>query len=57
MLKTEKIGAIEFEGNEIDITDPCYDKDVFCRARKKIWPGRYNCYVETDRIDGYRTWA
>lgn len=54
MLKTEKIGTIEFAGNEIDITDPCYDKDVFCRARRKILPGRYDCYVETDRIDGYR---
>ena len=54
MLKTEKIGTIEFSGNEIDITDPCYDKDVFCRARRKILPGRYDCYVETGKIDGYR---
>ncbi len=29
MLKTEKIGTIEFAGNEIDITDPCYDKDHY----------------------------
>lgn len=54
MLKTEKIGTIEFAGNEIDITDPCYDKDVFCRARRKILPRRYDCYVETGKIDGYR---
>ena len=45
LLKLEKVGSIEFVGNVIDITDPCYDKEVFCResrnsnlkSRSKKW--------------------
>ena len=31
---------------KIDITDPCYDKTVWCRMNDfEISPGKYNCYV------------
>ena len=35
---------------KIDITDPCYDKDTWCRINNyKVVPGTYNCnYTEID---------
>ena len=47
---TEHIhGTIELP-NKIDITDPCYSKDVWCRINNfPIVPGTYECYtVEAD---------
>ena len=35
-------------GNRIDITDPCYDEDVWCRINNfPIPPGEYECYTLT----------
>lgn len=31
-----------------DITDPCYDKDVWCRTAVNTVPGRYSCYADND---------
>lgn len=28
-------------GNKVDITDPCYDKDVWCRMTVECQPGEY----------------
>ena len=33
-------------GNKVDITDPCYDKDVWCRMTVDCEPGEYKGYVE-----------
>ena len=34
--------------DKIDITDPCYDKDVWCRINNfPIAPGKYKCYAQT----------
>lgn len=42
----KKIGEIELY-HKCDITDPCYNKDVWCRHTvENIKPGKYNCYVE-----------
>ena len=42
----------KYFGEKVDITDPCYDKDVWCRMTEEIIPGDYNCYVKMigDRI-------
>lgn len=29
-MRKAKIGVMDFHGS-VDITDPCYDKDVWCR--------------------------
>lgn len=33
-------------GDKVDITDPCYDKDVWCRMTVNCKSGKYNAYVE-----------
>lgn len=43
----EKVIGIRKFGSHIDITDPCYDRDVWCRMNQvEIVPGEYECYVE-----------
>lgn len=33
-------------GNTVDVTDPCYDKDVWCRCTiKNVAHGKYACYA------------
>lgn len=44
-LNYELVGTLNITADKIDITDPCYDKDVWCRTQKPITPGEYNCYV------------
>jgi len=44
-------------GNTIDITDPCYDRNTWCRKNDvEIKPGKYDCFVtevpETYTYDG-----
>lgn len=47
--KFEKVGVLNLEGGKIDITDPCYDNDVWCRINNvNVKPGKYNCYVKKD---------
>ena len=44
-MRKTKIGVMDFRGS-VDITDPCYDKDVWCRMNNvKISEGEYDCYV------------
>lgn len=44
-MRKTKIGVMDFHGS-VDITDPCYDKDVWCRMNNvKISEGEYDCYV------------
>lgn len=42
----EYIGDLEL-GEKVDITDPCYGKDVFCRMTIACKPGLYKGYAET----------
>ena len=40
-----KIGTINLQ-NTVDVTDPCYNKDVWCRMTvKNVQPGAYECYA------------
>ena len=41
----EYVGKIEL-GNKVDITDPCYNKDVWCRMTVDCEPGEYKGYIE-----------
>lgn len=51
-MKVKFVGTKTF-GPEIDITDPCYDKDVWCRMNKvKIKEGEYHCAI-WPAYDGY----
>lgn len=34
-------GNVVFETTELDVTDPGYDKDVWCRLKVNIVPGEY----------------
>lgn len=47
-MKTEIIGSKVF-GSKIDITDPCYNRDVWCRMNDvEIVPGTYDCVVNIE---------
>ena len=44
-MKLEFVGKINF-GQYVDITDPCYNRDVWCRINDfQIEPGEYSCFV------------
>lgn len=43
-MRKKLIGKKYFEG-QIDITDPCYDKDVWCRMNAEVKAGMYDCRV------------
>lgn len=44
-MRRKKIGIKDFHGS-VDITDPCYNKDVWCRMNSvKIKEGKYVCMV------------
>lgn len=44
--KEIKKGELSIPSGKIDITDPCYDKDVWCRINdKEIVPGEYDCNI------------
>lgn len=47
----EKVGTLTLN-DKVDITDPCYDKDVWYRHTSECAPGEYTGYVEmTDEGD------
>lgn len=44
-MRRKKIGTMDFHGS-VDITDPCYNKDVWCRMNNvKIKEGKYTCII------------
>ena len=44
-MRKEIIGQINFSGT-VDITDPCYNKEVWCRMNQvPIKKGKYTCMV------------
>ncbi len=61
-MRKKLIGRKHFEGI-IDITDPCYDRNVWCRMNATVKSGEYDCRVwyqkEKYELDGeikeYRT--
>lgn len=59
-MKLERIlvGQINLHSGVVDITDPCYNKDVWCRMQTEVKPGTYNCYsyVGEDADWGKRVW-
>ncbi len=57
-LERNFVGQIKL-GKTVDITDPGYDKDVWCRMNNvKIKPGIYNCYSYIGESKGWgkRVW-
>lgn len=49
MKEFEKVGTIVI-GKTVDVTDPCYDADVWCRATiKDMEPGTYGCYFSREK--------
>lgn len=51
-MRKKTIGKLSF-GPTVDITDPCYDRDVWCRMNKvSIKQGSYTCVVwsEDERV-------
>jgi len=47
---TEKIYGYKDFTDKIDITDPCYNRDVWCRINGfPITPGEYECYIVTKK--------
>lgn len=46
------VGTKYFSG-KLDVTDPCYNKNVWCRANVNVQPGEYTCCVwlnDEDRV-------
>ena len=45
IIEKKYIGELRLDG-KVDITDPCYDKDVWCRMTTECTPGYYTGYAE-----------
>ena len=44
-IKRRKVGEMDIPGGLVDVTDPCYTRDVWCRMNDvRVRPGKYNCY-------------
>lgn len=44
VLKVKTKGYLDLKDGRVDITDPCYNKDVWCRMNAvKVRPGIYRC--------------
>ena len=43
-MRRKKVGTKHF-GGIVDITDPCYSKDVWCRMTAKVKDGEYHCNI------------
>lgn len=47
-------GIVTFKSGYVDITDPCYDNDTWCRLRKELPIGEYKYEaVITDNTNGW----
>jgi hypothetical protein len=57
-LERNFVGAINIPDGIVNVTDPCYDGDVWCRMTTKVKPGKYNCYsyIGDDNMWGKRVW-
>lgn len=56
--KYKKVGFMMVNSGKIDITDPCYDADTWCRMNGiAVKPGKYNCYVSTLKGKMAKEWG
>lgn len=47
-LERKLVGTIRLPDGLVDITDPGYDRDVWCRMNNvEVMPGTWNCYAYT----------
>lgn len=44
----KKTGTINFKSGFVDITDPCYDNNTWCRLRKELPAGEYKYEANID---------
>ena len=53
---TIKKGKVVFETTQLDVTDPGYDKDFWCRIKVDIVPGEYiyKAYIRKIKNNGNR---
>lgn len=51
-MRRKLIGKKVFKGT-VDITDPCYDKDVWCRTNVVVKDGTYDCMIwkQTEKVE------
>ena len=59
-LKGNTVGCISLKDGLVDITDPCYNKDVWCRMNGvKVFPGEWLCtaFSGKDKDFGKRVWV
>ena len=59
-LKGNTVGCISLKDGLVDITDPCYNKDVWCRMNGvKVSPGEWLCtaFSGKDKCFGKRVWV
>ena len=47
-----KKGTVVFETTQLDVTDPGYDKNVWCRLKVDIVPGEYIYKAHIRKIKG-----
>ena len=58
-LERRKVGEINIPNGLVNITDPSYKKEVWCRMNDvKVRPGKYDCFSFVGEIDdwGPRVW-
>lgn len=49
-MKFEYVGNLDLSHGRVDVTDPCYDRDVWCRFSTDVLPGMYKCYAAKNDI-------
>lgn len=56
--KYKKVGFLMVNSGKIDITDPCYNRDVWCRMNNiTVKPGKYKCYVSVLKGKMAKEWG
>lgn len=57
-LENKYVGQIGLWSGKVDVTDPCYDKDSWCRTVFEVTPGEYSCFagVGEYKDTGKRVW-
>ena len=58
-LERRKVGELNIPNGLVDITDPCYERSVWCRMNDvRVRPGKYDCFSFVGEIDdwGPRVW-
>lgn len=49
-MRRKTIGSMYIDG-AVDVTDPCYDRDEWCRMNEvKVKPGEYTCAVWHEKV-------